>query len=199
MANLVAYPTTSEEEHANFDNEHVTVIRRSPPRAASATDTGLVETLSSSYSLSQTADHAGDHRASSARRATPDCLGQGSHLGSLSVRTAYMLMSSKCPPFYLDKVHPFITHLTTTTHVLSAKPGLSNIHHVFKLYVRRCILHAFQLDDWACVAAITSTTAFAALSLAVIEYGAGRHLENIALDDARIFYYVRSIMALKYN
>lgn len=110
-----------------------------------------------------------------------------------------MLMSSKCSPFYLDKVRPFITHPTTTCPVLSAKPGSSNSHPFLKLYVRRCILHAFQLDDWACVAAITSATGFAALSLAVIEYGAGRHLENIALDDARIFYYVRPIMALKHD
>lgn len=108
-------------------------------------------------------------------------------------------MSSKCPPLYIDKICPFITHVTTTCPVLSGKPGSSNSHPIFKLYVRRCILHAFQFDDWACVAAITSTTAFAALSLAVIEYGAGRHLKNIALDDARIFYYVRSIMALEYD
>lgn len=82
---------------------------------------------------------------------------------------------------------------------LSVRPASFNSYLFCKLYVRRCILHAFQFDDWACVAAIISTTAFAALSLAVIEYGAGRHLKNIALDDARIFYYVRSILALKYD
>lgn len=108
-----------------------------------------------------------------------------------------MFMSSKLSPFCPHKVHPFITQLTPTCPVLSVKPVSSNSHPVFKLYVRRCILHAFQFDDWACIAAIISTTAFAALSLAVIEYGAGRHLENIAVDDARIFYYVRYIMALK--
>lgn len=47
MASPVAYPTTPEADHANFDNKHVAVIRRSPPRPASATDTGLVKTLSS--------------------------------------------------------------------------------------------------------------------------------------------------------
>lgn len=66
----------------------------------------------------------------------------------------------------------------------------------FKLYVRKTILHNFQIDDWACIAGLTSTTGFAALSLAVIEYGAGRHLANIAADDARIFYIVRAIMPL---
>lgn len=86
-------------------------------------------------------------------------------------------------------------------HVLSFLRSRDHLtaNPFLKLYVRRCILHAFQLDDWACVAAITSATGFAALSLAVIEYGAGRHLDNIAFDDARIFYYVRSIMALKYD
>lgn len=74
------------------------------------------------------------------------------------------------------------------------KLELSNSHPIFKLYVRRCILHAFQTDDWACLAGLLSATGFASLSLAVIEYGAGRHLANIALDDARIFYYVRSIL-----
>lgn len=57
--------------------------------------------------------------------------------------------------------------------------------------MRRCILRAFQVDDLACIAAIVSTTGFAALSLAVIEYGAGRHYVNIDFADARIFYYVR--------
>lgn len=67
----------------------------------------------------------------------------------------------------------------------------SNGLPVIKLYVRRYILHAFQADDWACMAAILATTGFGALSLAVIEYGAGRHLANIPVNDARIFYYVR--------
>lgn len=67
----------------------------------------------------------------------------------------------------------------------------SNGNPVIKLYVRRCVLHAFQTDDWACMAAILATTGFGALSLAVIEYGAGRHLANIPVNDARIFYYVR--------
>lgn len=53
------------------------------------------------------------------------------------------------------------------------------------------MLRAFQVDDLACIAAIVSTTGFAALSLAVIEYGAGRHYMNIDFADARIFYYVR--------
>lgn len=81
----------------------------------------------------------------------------------------------------------------------SLKRLSANTQPVFKLYVRRCILHAFQIDDWACIFALLSTTAFATLSLAVIEYGAGRHLANIAMSDARVFYYVRSIIALKHN
>lgn len=59
-----------------------------------------------------------------------------------------------------------------------------------QLYVRKFILHAFQIDDWACITGLVSTTGFAALSLAVIEFGAGRHLVNIPFDDARIFYIV---------
>ncbi|KAJ4419643.1 hypothetical protein N0V82_004838 [Gnomoniopsis sp. IMI 355080] len=57
-----------------------------------------------------------------------------------------------------------------------------------RLYVRKFILNAFQIDDWACVTGLVSTTSFAGLSLAVIEFGAGRHLANIPFDDARIFY-----------
>lgn len=61
------------------------------------------------------------------------------------------------------------------------------------------MLHTFQADDLACVVAIFSTTGFAALSLAVIEYGAGRHMANIALSDARIFYYVRYLLLMQYD
>lgn len=106
-----------------------------------------------------------------------------------------MLMSSEFLVFCLSEIHPYITHLITICSILFMKLALSNSCLIFQLYVRRCILHAFQADDWACMAALLSATGFASLSLAVIEYGAGRHLANIALGDARIFYYVRSILA----
>lgn len=106
-----------------------------------------------------------------------------------------MLMSSEFLAFCSDKTHASLTRLVKICPVPLFGAALSNGHPAFKLYVRRCILHAFQNDDWACAAALISTTSFAALSLAVIEYGAGRHLANIAVDDARIFYYVRSDMA----
>lgn len=104
-----------------------------------------------------------------------------------------MLMSSEFLALCSDNIHPSITHLITTRPISLYVPSSSNSHPIFKLYVRRCILHTFQTDDWACAAALISTTSFAELSLAVIEYGAGRHLANIAVDDARIFYYVRLI------
>lgn len=93
-------------------------------------------------------------------------------------------------PLCLDKSNLSITNLKLIYSAPHYAAG-TNGHPVIKLYVRRCILHAFQTDDWACMAAILATTTFGALSLAVIEYGAGRHLANIAMDDARIFYYVR--------
>ncbi|KXJ86612.1 hypothetical protein Micbo1qcDRAFT_219233 [Microdochium bolleyi] len=68
-----------------------------------------------------------------------------------------------------------------------------------RLYVRKFIKASFGVDDWACLIALIIVTTFNGIGLGVIHYGAGKHMQNVAMEDLKywfILYYTCICMYL---
>ncbi|KAH8883257.1 hypothetical protein GQ53DRAFT_787095 [Thozetella sp. PMI_491] len=68
-----------------------------------------------------------------------------------------------------------------------------------RLYIRRFMLHTFGIDDWACLFGLLFVTAFNGIGLAVVYYGAGKHIQNVSQEDLAkwfMLYYVCICMYL---
>ncbi|KAL6790463.1 hypothetical protein GGI42DRAFT_346998 [Trichoderma sp. SZMC 28013] len=62
-----------------------------------------------------------------------------------------------------------------------------------KLYIRKFMLNSFGIDDWACLIGLIFVTTFNGIGLAVVYYGAGKHIQHVTADELKhwfMLYYV---------
>ncbi|KAL7908105.1 hypothetical protein GGI35DRAFT_480823 [Trichoderma velutinum] len=62
-----------------------------------------------------------------------------------------------------------------------------------KLYIRKFMLNSFGIDDWACLVGLLFVTTFNGIGLAVVYYGAGKHIQHVTPDELKhwfMLYYV---------
>ncbi|KAK1243314.1 hypothetical protein MKX07_003942 [Trichoderma sp. CBMAI-0711] len=62
-----------------------------------------------------------------------------------------------------------------------------------KLYIRKFMLNSFGIDDWACLVGLIFVTTFNGIGLAVVYYGAGKHIQHVTPDELKhwfMLYYV---------
>ncbi|KAI0005663.1 hypothetical protein F4779DRAFT_630078 [Xylariaceae sp. FL0662B] len=80
-----------------------------------------------------------------------------------------------------------------------ATGALAIIVCILRLYIRKFMLNTFGLDDWACVFGLLFVTAFNGIGMAVIYYGAGKHIQHVPPEHLKkwfLLYYVCICMYL---
>ncbi|KAI8243240.1 hypothetical protein K4K57_008085 [Colletotrichum sp. SAR 10_99] len=57
-----------------------------------------------------------------------------------------------------------------------------------RLYVRKYVINAFGIDDWACLVGLISVTMFNGVGLAVVHYGVGKHIQHVSQEHLKMWF-----------
>ncbi|KAL7941028.1 hypothetical protein V8C42DRAFT_361425 [Trichoderma barbatum] len=70
-----------------------------------------------------------------------------------------------------------------------------------KLYIRKFMLNSFGIDDWACLIGLLFVTAFNGIGLAVVYYGAGKHIQHVTPDELKhcILLFLRRVFPVPFT
>ncbi|RFU80715.1 hypothetical protein TARUN_1484 [Trichoderma arundinaceum] len=66
-----------------------------------------------------------------------------------------------------------------------------------KLYIRKFMLNSFGIDDWACLIGLAFVTAFNGIGLAVVYYGAGKHIQHVTPEELKHWFMSSILLFLR--
>ncbi|KAF4855297.1 hypothetical protein CGCSCA4_v001425 [Colletotrichum siamense] len=67
-----------------------------------------------------------------------------------------------------------------------------------RLYVRKYVINAFGIDDWACLVGLISVTMFNGVGLAVVHYGVGKHIQHVSQEHLKMWFLLYYICICMY-